>query len=114
MRNERIACASVYAVHPDIFVLDEPSSNLDPASIQQLKDVLLKLKAEGKTLVISEHRLYYLLDIADRFIWLDQAKFAPYIPEKRFLHSAGTDFGHGTAGAGLEAGGSEDSAFETS
>ena len=54
--------------------LDEPSSNLDPASIQQLKDVLLKLKAEGKTLVISEHRLYYLLDIADRFIWLDQGE----------------------------------------
>ena len=72
--KQRIACASVYAVHPDIFVLDEPSSNLDPASIQQLKDVLLKLKAEGKTLVISEHRLYYLLDIADRFIWLDQGE----------------------------------------
>ena len=72
--KQRIACASVYAVHPDIFVLDEPSSNLDPASIQQLKDVLLKLKAEGNTLVISEHRLYYLLDIADRFIWLDQGE----------------------------------------
>ena len=72
--KQRIACASVYAVHPDIFVLDEPSSNLDPASILQLKDVLLKLKAEGKTLVISEHRLYYLLDIADRFVWLDQGE----------------------------------------
>ena len=72
--KQRIACASVYAVHPDVFVLDEPSSNLDPASILQLKDVLLKLKAEGKTLVISEHRLYYLLDIADRFVWLDQGE----------------------------------------
>lgn len=72
--KQRIACASVYAVHPDIFVLDEPSSNLDPASVLQLKDVLLKLKAEGKTLVISEHRLYYLMDIADRFVYLDQGE----------------------------------------
>ncbi|MCH1981743.1 energy-coupling factor ABC transporter ATP-binding protein [Ruminococcus sp. OA3] len=72
--KQRIACASVYAVHPDIFVLDEPSSNLDPVSILQLKDVLLKLKAEGKTLVISEHRLYYLMDIADHFVCLDQGE----------------------------------------
>lgn len=81
--KQRIACASVYAVHPEIFVLDEPSSNLDPASILQLKDVLLKLKGEGKTLVISEHRLYYLLDIADRFIWLNQGEIqSTYTREK--------------------------------
>lgn len=83
--KQRIACASVYAVHPDIFVLDEPSSNLDPASILQLKDVLLKLKAEGKTLVISEHRLYYLLDIADRFVWLDQGEVRSVYTREEFL-----------------------------
>ena len=83
--KQRIACASVYAVHPDIFVLDEPSSNLDPASILQLKDVLLKLKSEGKTLVISEHRLYYLLDIADRFVWLDQGEVRSVYTRKEFL-----------------------------
>ena len=83
--KQRIACASVYAVHPDIFVLDEPSSNLDPASILQLKDVLLKLKAEGKTLVISEHRLYYLLDIADHFVWLDQGEIRSVYAREEFL-----------------------------
>ena len=83
--KQRIACASVYAVHPDIFVLDEPSSNLDHASILQLKDVLLKLKAKGKTLVISEHRLYYLLDIADRFVWLDQGEVRSVYTRKEFL-----------------------------
>ena len=83
--KQRIACASIYAVHPDIFVLDEPSSNLDPASILQLKDVLLKLKAEGKTLVISEHRLYYLLDIADRFVWLDQGEVRSVYSREEFL-----------------------------
>lgn len=83
--KQRIACASVYAVHPDIFVLDEPSSNLDPASILQLKDVLLKLKSEGKTLVISEHRLYYLLDIVDRFVWLDQGEIRSVYTREEIL-----------------------------
>ena len=83
--KQRIACASVYAVHPDIFVLDEPSSNLDPASILQLKDVLQKLKAEGKTLVISEHRLYYLLDIADLFVWLDQGEIRSVYTREEIL-----------------------------
>ena len=84
--KQRIACASVYAVHPDIFVLDEPSSNLDPDSIKQLKDVLLKLKEEGKTIIISEHRLYYLMDIATRFVLLDKGEIS-FIYSKRELLS---------------------------
>jgi energy-coupling factor transporter ATP-binding protein EcfA2 len=69
--KQRIACASVYAVHPDIIVLDEPSSNLDAPSVEKLRQVLQKLKEEGKTIVISEHRLHYLAGLADRFIYME-------------------------------------------
>lgn len=69
--KQRIACASVYAALPEIFLLDEPSSNLDAISIKNLKDVLKILKNMGKTIIISEHRLYYLKDLADRFIYLE-------------------------------------------
>ena len=51
----------------DIFLLDEPTANLDFAATQQLKEILLALKKQGKTLLLSEHRLYYLADIADEF-----------------------------------------------
>ena len=68
--KQKIACASVSAMEPDIFVLDEPSSNLDIKSIRELKDVLRKWKAQGKTIVIAEHRLYYLMDIADRVLYM--------------------------------------------
>ena len=61
--KQKIACASVSAMEPDIFVLDEPSSNLDIKSIRELKDVLRKWKVQGKTIVIAEHRLYYLLSL---------------------------------------------------
>src|SRR5699024_11767425 len=55
-----------YAMAPDIFVLDEPSSSLDVDAIQDLHDLLLLLKAQGKTILISEHRLYFLKDIIDQ------------------------------------------------
>lgn len=88
--KQRIACASVYAVQPDIFVLDEPSANLDPASILQLKEILLRLKEEGKTLVISEHRLYYLFDLADRFAYLEDGRIkSVYTKEALSIMSPG-------------------------
>ena len=68
--KQKIACASVSAMEPDIFVLDEPSSNLDIKSIRELKSVLQEWKSQGKTIVIAEHRLYYLMDIADRVIYM--------------------------------------------
>lgn len=64
--KQKIACASVSAMEPDIFVLDEPSSNLDVATIADLKQVVAKWRAMGKTVIVAEHRLYYLMDIADR------------------------------------------------
>jgi energy-coupling factor transport system ATP-binding protein len=72
--KQRIACASVYAAGPGVFVLDEPSSNLDAPSVEILRRILEKLKAAGKTIVVSEHRLYYLSELADRFIYLEDGK----------------------------------------
>ena len=72
--KQKIACASVSAMEPDIFVLDEPSSNLDIKSIRELKNVLREWKLQGKTIVIAEHRLYYLMDIADRVLYMQDGK----------------------------------------
>ena len=68
--KQQIACGSVYAQNPCVFVMDEPSSNLDKKAIRRLHDILARMKAEGKTLVLSEHRLHYLMDIADRFVYI--------------------------------------------
>lgn len=68
--KQQIACASCYTADPQVFVLDEPSSNLDKRAIQRLHRMLVKIKAAGKTVVIAEHRLYYLMDVADRFIYM--------------------------------------------
>ena len=65
--KQKIACGSAAAVEPDVFVLDEPSSNLDAYSITDFRKLLKILKSQGKTIIIAEHRLYYLADIADEF-----------------------------------------------
>ncbi len=72
--KQKIALASVYALSPDVYVLDEPSSNLDVQAIAELGNLLKQLKRQGKTIVIAEHRLYYLQDIADRILYLEKGR----------------------------------------
>lgn len=68
--KQKIACASVSAIHPDVYVLDEPTSNLDAGSIEELKRTFTLWKSQGKTIVIAEHRLYWLKEICDRVIYM--------------------------------------------
>lgn len=72
--KQKIAFASIYAMQPDIYLLDEPSSNLDLQSIEELREHLRLVKSQGKTIVITEHRLYYLLDLADRIVYLENGR----------------------------------------
>ena len=66
-----IACAGVNVLSPNIIVLDEPSSNLDFQAIEKLREILLAWKHKGKTVIIAEHRLYFLRELADRMIILE-------------------------------------------
>ena len=70
-QKQKIACAGVSMVEPDIYVLDEPSSNLDIPSVWELGNIIRMWKEQGKTVVISEHRLYYLKGVADRYVYMN-------------------------------------------
>lgn len=72
--KQKIAIASTYALSPEIFVLDEPSSSLDIKSMKELSQTIENLKAMGKTIIIAEHRLWYLKDIVDRAIYMEDGK----------------------------------------
>lgn len=81
--KQKIAFASVYAMNPQIYLLDEPSSNLDATSIQELKEHLRLTKEQGKTILIAEHRLYYLMELVDRIVYLEQGEIKGlYTPEE--------------------------------
>lgn len=78
--KQKIACASVSAMAPEVFVLDEPTANLDVHATQDLKKTLLLWKSQGKTILIAEHRLHWLKELCDRVIYLKDGKIALDIP----------------------------------
>ncbi|MCD2491578.1 energy-coupling factor ABC transporter ATP-binding protein [Lacrimispora sp. NSJ-141] len=68
--KQTLAFASVYAMRPRIFVLDEPSANLDSGAMERLHDQIALLKAGGHTILIAEHRLAFLMDLIDRAVYM--------------------------------------------
>ena len=84
--KQRAAIASVYAMKPRVFVCDEPTSNLDAAGTRQLAQTLWQLKEQGFTLLLAEHRIDWLMGIADRFLYLRDGRIAAeYTPEDLLL-----------------------------
>ncbi len=69
-QKQKVAIAAAVAMKPEILVLDEPLSELDPRSRLEIISVLKKLKQEGLTIVLVEHRLHETLPIADKLILL--------------------------------------------
>ena len=68
--KQMLAFASVYAMNPGIYMLDEPTANLDEDAIRKLREQIILLKKQGKTVVIAEHRLFFLADIIDRAVYI--------------------------------------------
>ncbi|BBB92135.1 putative HMP/thiamine import ATP-binding protein YkoD [Methylomusa anaerophila] len=73
--KQKVAVASAYTLEPEIYVLDEPSANLDEIGTDQLCDILKTLKAKGRTVIVSEHKLSYLKDLADRVVFMEDGKW---------------------------------------
>jgi energy-coupling factor transporter ATP-binding protein EcfA2 len=69
-QKQKVAIAAAVVMQPQILVLDEPLSELDPRSRLEIVSVLKDLKREGLTIVLVEHRLHETLPIADKLILL--------------------------------------------
>lgn len=74
--KQKIACASVSMLEPSILVLDEPTSNLDISAIRELREIVAKWKAAGKTVLVAEHRLWWLKGLADRVVVFQEGRIA--------------------------------------
>ncbi|UCC85673.1 MAG: ABC transporter ATP-binding protein [Anaerolineales bacterium] len=67
--------AAIYAMHPEIYVMDEPTSNLDPLGTKQVLSLIVEVaKKRGKTLVIVEHKLEEVLPLVDRVVVMDKGR----------------------------------------
>ncbi|MEF2229439.1 MAG: ABC transporter ATP-binding protein [Pseudodesulfovibrio sp.] len=83
--RQMVAIASAYAAGAEVFVLDEPSANLDSRGTARLAAALQRLKAMGRTILIAEHRLHYLTGVADRVAYLDRGRLAELWSMPEFL-----------------------------
>lgn len=84
-QRRRVAVATVLAMRPEILVLDEPSSNLDPASRRELADILRALPV---TLLMVTHDLPYALELCPRSVILDDGRIAADGPTRELLADA--------------------------
>lgn len=72
--KQKIACAGVSAMIPELIVLDEPTSNLDLDAIDELRDIISDWRSQGKTIVIAEHRLGWLKGLCDRIVFMENGR----------------------------------------
>ena len=73
-QKQKVALAALLALEPSALVLDEPSANLDPEATEELAATLLSLKQKGVALVIVDHRLHWLREVADEVMVLDNGR----------------------------------------
>lgn len=82
--KQLLAFASVYAMNPQVYVLDEPSANLDQSAIVKLRTILETIKKSGRTVLIAEHRISYLNGLADRIIYMKDGRIDKEFTPKEF------------------------------
>lgn len=83
--RQRIALATATMQQPSVIVLDEPTANLDKEGIAQVMQQLKRLKAAGVTIVIAEHRLNFLKELADRYVYFSKGMLTQEWDSEKFL-----------------------------
>jgi len=72
--TRRIGLAQALINDPELLLLDEPTTGLDPIGIREMKDLILSLRNEGKTILMCSHRLDDVQDVCDRIAILHQGE----------------------------------------
>jgi len=98
-QKQRLSIASVLSMHPDVILLDEPTSQLDRKGKQDLCAVLRRLKDQGIAIIIAEHNIEPFLELVDRYYLMDSGTINDVLespPEEyRYGHRKGYEVGRG-------------------
>jgi energy-coupling factor transporter ATP-binding protein EcfA2 len=73
-QSQRLALASILAVQPEVFILDEPTSQLDPLGVEEVFDVITDMHSRGNTLIVVSQDLDHLAIHADRLVVIDKGE----------------------------------------
>lgn len=84
-QKQRVAIASAIMQGPEIILFDEPTANLDSQGVASITAYLTVLKKLGKTIIIAEHHLSYLKELADRYLYFADGIFVEAFSSKQML-----------------------------
>ena len=84
-QQQRVALASVLVLDPEILVIDEPTSQLDPEGTESIFKIIERLKEDGKTILLVEHKMDLLAEYADEIIVLEDGKIVGKGTHKELL-----------------------------
>ncbi len=76
--QQKIQLIAAFIHDPDLLILDEPFSGLDPVNTKMVKDIMLDLKHSGKTIILSTHQMDQAERMCDRILMIDQGKKVLY------------------------------------
>jgi energy-coupling factor transport system ATP-binding protein len=89
--KQRVVVASVFALKPEVVLLDEPTSELDPVGTEMVFEAAGLLAAQGITVVMVEHKIEELVRYADRLAVVEAGRITALGPMREVLHSAVSD-----------------------
>lgn len=73
-QQQRVALASVLVLEPDVLIIDEPTSQLDPQETERVFDIIEKMKNMGKTILLVEHKIELVAEYSDDILVLEDGK----------------------------------------
>lgn len=82
--RQLLALLTVLIMEPSILIFDEPSANLDYGNAMRLRKQLIDLKKEGKTILVADHRCYYLQGIIDKVLLMEDSTIKEFSSEREF------------------------------
>lgn len=84
-QQQRVALASILVLEPDILVIDEPTSQLDPKETERVFDIIEKMKEMGKTIILVEHKIELIAEYADDVIVLEDGELIDFGEKHKIL-----------------------------
>ena len=90
-QQQRVAIARALALKPEILLLDEVTSALDPELVNEVLDTIRGLAAEGMTMLIVSHEMAFVREVASRIVMMDKGMVVEEGPPKQIFDAPRTD-----------------------
>ena len=78
-QKQRLAIGGVLAMEPDIIILDEPTAEVDPVGKEEIVRILSRLKSQKKTIILIEHEVEAIINLADRIMVMDKGEIRSFL-----------------------------------